>query len=134
MHLTEILREHRTAQKRGALKKGKPVSEFVFAGTRGELLNRDTFKKALDRCTKNAGLRQIRIHSLRHSYATIRLMRGHNVGDVSYQLGHSSIKITYDVYAHWIPGQFKSKVDELDNMHPNAPRTHPQTTPHKYSQ
>ena len=33
----------------------------------------------------------------------------------------SSIKITYDVYAHWIPGQFKSEVDELDNLHPNAP-------------
>jgi integrase len=55
-------------------------------------------------------------------------MRGHNVGDVSYQLGHSSIKITYDVYALWIPGQFKPEVDELDTMHPNAPHTHPQTT------
>ena len=41
-------------------------------------------------------------------------MRGHNVGDVSYQLGHSSIKITYDIYAHWMPGKFKSEVDELD--------------------
>jgi integrase len=51
-------------------------------------------------------------------------MRGHNVGDVSYQLGHSSIKMTYDVYAHWIPGQFKSEVDELDQAHPNAPQAH----------
>ena len=69
-------------------------------------------------------MRQIRTHALRHSYATIRLMKGHNVGDVSYQLGHSSIKITYDVYAHWMPGQFKSEVDELDNMQPSA--TYPQ--------
>lgn len=125
LHLTETLRAFRTSQKRAALKKGCPVSEFVFAGTRGELLNRTTFKNALNRCTENAGLRQIRIHSLRHSYATIRLMKGHNVGDVSYQLGHSSIKITYDVYTHWIPGQFKSEVDELDTIHPNAPYTHP---------
>ena len=120
LHLTETLRTHRTSQKRDALKKGKPVPEFVFAGTRDELLNRITFKNALDRCIERAKLRHVRIHSLRHSYATIRLMRGHNVGDVSYQLGHSSIKITYDVYAHWIPGQFKSEVDELDNMHPSA--------------
>ncbi len=134
LHLTEILREHRTAQKRDALKNGKSVSEFVFAGTRDELLNRITFKNALDRCLERAKLRYARIHSLRHSYATIRLMRGHNVGDVSYQLGHSSIKITYDVYAHWIPGQFKSEVDELDNLHSNAPHTHPQTTPNQYSQ
>ena len=52
-------------------------------------------------------------------------MKGHNVGDVSYQLGHSSIKITYDVYAHWMPGQFKSEVDELDNMQQSATYTQP---------
>jgi len=125
-HLTETLKAHRTAQKRNALKKGKPVSEFLFTGTRGEMLNRITFQNALNRCSEGAGLRYIRTHSLRHSYATIRLMKGHNVGDVSYQLGHSSIKITYDTYAHWIPGQFKSEVDELDNVHPNAPQAQPQ--------
>jgi integrase len=134
VHLTETLKAHRLAQKRGALKKGKPVSEFVFARTREELLSRKSFNNALNRCTKKTGLRKIRIHSLRHSYATIRLMRGHNVGDVSYQLGHSSIKITYDVYAHWMPGQFKSEVDELDSPHPSAPYTHPKTTPQQYSQ
>jgi integrase len=42
------------------------------------------------------------------------------VGDVSYQLGHSSIKITYDNYVHWIPGKFKGEVDDLD-----APQAHP---------
>jgi len=105
-----------------------PVSEFVFSRSDGELLNRGWIRKALNDCTERVGLRQIRIHSLRHSYATIRLMKGHNVGDVSYQLGHSSIKITYDVYAHWMPGQFKSEVDELDTLHPNAPHMHPQAT------
>lgn len=49
-----------------------------------------------------------------HSYETITLLKGHNIGDVSYQLGHSSISITYDVYGHWVPGKFKSEVDELD--------------------
>jgi integrase len=133
LHLTEILLSHRTAQKRDALKNGMPVSEFVFGGAKGDLLNRETFRYALDRCAEKAKLRQIRIHSLRHSYATTRLMKGHNVGDVSYQLGHSSIKITYDVYAHWIPGQFKSEVDELDAMRPNEPHVHPQTTPRQFS-
>jgi len=129
LHLTETLKAHRTAQKRDALKNGMPVSEFVFSRADGELLNRGWIRKALNDCTERAGLRQIRIHGLRHSYATIRLMKGHNVGDVSYQLGHSSIKITYDVYAHWMPGQFKSEVDELDTLHPVAPHMHPQMTP-----
>jgi hypothetical protein len=33
------------------------------------------------------------------------------------------------VYAHWMPGQFKSEVDELDTLHPIAPHMHPQTMP-----
>lgn len=65
-----------------------------------------------------AGLRRIRVHDLRHTYATIRLISGHNIGDVSYQLGHSSIKITYDTYGHWLPGEFKSEADELDKLRP----------------
>jgi integrase len=124
-YLTETLKKLRTNQKRLALKNGRPVPEWVFANKKGKIFGRVPFENALNRCLKKAGLRQIRIHDLRHTYATIRLMRGHNVGDVSYQLGHSSIKMTYDVYAHWIPGQHKSEVDELDNAHPNAPYTHP---------
>lgn len=113
-HLAETLTAYRTTQKKAALKAGKPFSEFVFTGTRDEMLNRISYQNALNQCAKKAKLRHVRTHSLRHSYATIRLMKGHNVGDVSYQLGHSSIKITYDVYAHWMPGRFKSEVDELD--------------------
>jgi integrase len=124
-HLTETLKELRTRQKRDSLKNGQPVPEWVFANKWGKIFSRDTFENALNRCLEEANLRRIRIHDLRHTYATIRLMRGHNVGDVSYQLGHSSIKMTYDVYAHWIPGQFKSEVDELDQVHSNAPQAHP---------
>ena len=35
--------------------------------------------------------------------------------------------MTYDVYGHWVPGHFKSEVDELDVAHPNAPQAHPET-------
>jgi integrase len=123
--LTEALKELRTKQKRFTLKNGQPFPEWVFANKKGKIFVRVAFENALNRCLKKAKLRRIRVHDLRHTYATIRLMRGHNVGDVSYQLGHSSIKMTYDVYAHWIPGQFKSEVDELDHVHPNAPQAHP---------
>ena len=103
---------------------GKDVPQWVFAGPRGNVLCPNIFRKALNQCLRAAGLRHIRIHDLRHSYATIRLLRGHNIGDVSYQLGHSDISTTYNVYTHWIPGKFKSEVDELD-MHPSAPYAQP---------
>jgi len=103
---------------------GKDIPKWVFAGLAGNVLGINVFRISLNRCLEAAGLRHIRIHDLRHSYATIRLLRGHNIGDVSYQLGHSDISTTYNVYAHWIPGKFKSEVDELDT-HPSAPYTQP---------
>ena len=45
--------------------------------------------------------------------------------DVSKQLGHHSVKLTLDVYGHWVPGQNKSQVDALDSLHLSAPYTHP---------
>jgi integrase len=125
--LAETLKALQTAQKRKALQKGRPFSEWVFTGNSGDRLKYTAFRKALMACLKLAKLRNIRIHDLRHTYATIRLLSGHNIGDVSYQLGHSSIKITYDTYGHWLPGKFKSEVDELDNLHPSAPYLHPKT-------
>jgi integrase len=106
---------------------GKEVPQWVFANGRGGMLRHNTFRAALMSCLNKAGLRNIRIHDLRHTYATTRLLSDHNIGDVSYQLGHSSIKITYDTYGHWLPGKFKSEVDELDNLHPSAPYPHPES-------
>ena len=44
--------------------------------------------------------------------------------DVSKQLGHHKVAFTLDQYGHWMPGEHKSQVDELDNLHLAAPHTH----------
>jgi integrase len=59
----------------------------------------------------------------------LRISKGDNIADVSKQLGHHSVKLTMDVYYHWIPGKKKSEVDALDNLtptHPNAPHLRPE--------
>jgi hypothetical protein len=35
---------------------------------------------------------------------------------VSKQLGHASIKITIDIYYHWIPNENRGEVAELDEL------------------
>lgn len=98
--LNDVLRELKQSQwKKYA---GRDVPKWVFAGSRGNVLCLHVFRNALNQCLEAAGLRHIRIHGLRHTYATIRLLKGHNIGDVSYQLGHSNISTTYDIYTHWI--------------------------------
>ncbi|MBU1713043.1 MAG: tyrosine-type recombinase/integrase [Proteobacteria bacterium] len=73
-------------------------------------LRKRVFNKALEK----ARLRRITIHGLRHTYATLRIQAGHNIADVSKQLGHAKINITVDTYYHWMPGTGKSEIDQLD--------------------
>lgn len=91
--------------------------EYVFTDKRGGFIDLSNwrcriFNKALDK----AKLRRIRIHDLRHTYATLRISKGDNIADVSNQLGHYSVKLTLDTYNHWLPGKKKSEVDGLDEI------------------
>jgi integrase len=47
-----------------------------------------------------AGLPRIRLHDVRHSYATAALAAGVPAKVVSERLGHSAIAITMDTYSH----------------------------------
>ena len=49
---------------------------------------------------RRAGLRHIRFHDMRHTYASLLIENGEHPKYIQTQLGHSSIKITMDVYGH----------------------------------
>ncbi len=53
---------------------------------------------------RRAGLPDIRFHDLRHTCATLLLIRGVHPNIVSEMLGHSRVSITLDIYSHVIPG------------------------------
>lgn len=55
---------------------------------------------AFKRILNNAQLPQIPIHSLRHTHAVLLLESGADMKYVQERLGHGSIQITSDVYAH----------------------------------
>ena len=52
---------------------------------------------------KRAGLPRIRLHDLRHTYATLALSCGIHPKVVSERLGHATIAITLDTYSHAVP-------------------------------
>jgi integrase len=118
-----------SAQLMEALKAHPFRSEFVFANTAGKPFAHYSFRSRVFRkALTKAKLRTIRIHDLRHTYATLRIAKGDNIQDVSNQLGHHSVKLTLDVYSHWMPGKKKAEVDALDDYTPahlSAPYTHP---------
>jgi integrase len=52
---------------------------------------------------RSVGLPPIRLHDLRHTWATLALQAGVPVKIVSEILGHASVTITYDTYSHVSP-------------------------------
>jgi integrase len=66
----------------------------------------------MKRICRRARLRVRNPHDLRHTYATLLLMAHRSPGYVMRQLGHSSIRITMDIYCHWVPGQGREGLEE----------------------
>lgn len=79
-------------------------SAWVFPGEGDGPLNPASFSTTFDRLVVRAGVPRIRMHDLRHTYATIALGAGVHPAVVSERLGHSSIAITIDLYSHAVPG------------------------------
>jgi integrase len=65
------------------------------------------------RLTKTAGVRPITFHGLRHTSATLLLKAGVPPKVVQERLGHRSIGITRDVYAHVLPGMQQEAAAKL---------------------
>jgi integrase len=49
-------------------------------------------------------VKQITVHGLRHTCATLLLSAGVMPHTVQRRLGHKSVQITLDVYGHVLPG------------------------------
>jgi integrase len=56
----------------------------------------------------------IRIHELRHSYASSMLQAGESNQCVKQQLRHSSIRVTVDTYGHLIAGKGRAAAVRLE--------------------
>ena len=65
------------------------------------------------KCLARAKLRRIRVHDLRHTYASLLIGNGESLAYVRAQLGHSTIKLTVDIYGHLVPGANRQAVNRL---------------------
>ncbi len=77
--------------------------DLVFARADGKPMHPEHFSMAFDRRVARYKLPRIRLHDLRHTWATLALSAGVDVKIVSERLGHASAKITWDIYQHVSP-------------------------------
>ncbi len=102
-HLVQVLKEHRLMQNQTRLKAGPDWvdNDLVFCTDTGGFLDGDNlYHRDFKRVLKRAGLRHMRIHDLRHTYAAIQIAAGHSPKYIQKQMGHSSITVTMDLYGH----------------------------------
>jgi integrase len=144
--LIEVLRNHFTRSKEEGLKLGLGSAPELVFHRKEEPIEQNHIRRIFKRILERAGLREIRIHDIRHTYASLLLSEGISPVYVKEQLGHSSIQMTVDIYGTWIPNSNRAAVNRLDTLsaddrkekteertpetdsstpHPNAPQAHP---------
>ena len=72
----------------------------------------------MDRGAKEAGVKRIRIHDLRHSHISLLIDMGFSAVAIAHRVGHESIEITYR-YAHLFPSRQTEMADKLNTERGN---------------
>lgn len=90
-----VLADHRKRQRAG--------ETYVFGQCQaGGPVNHKPLQTWLKDVVSRAGVSELPIHSLRHTYATLALEAGVPLKEVSESLGHADVAITASIYSHAI--------------------------------
>jgi integrase len=96
------LRQHRAHQAEEKLLLGPGYQDhgLVFAQADGGPIGPRSMHRYFTQALQRAGLPAIRLHDARHTFATWMREQGVSPKLVQTMLGHSSIRMTLDVYTH----------------------------------
>jgi integrase len=105
------------AEKRNASRRLGEVPLWVFISEAGNPVDQANFhNRVWKKLLAKTDLRYIRVHDLRHMFASLLIQNGESLAYVREQMGHLSITITVDTYGHLVPGGNKAAVDRLDGL------------------
>jgi integrase len=96
------LRKHRAQQleMRLAVGAGYVEHDLVFALPDGRPLHPERFSRTFTETIRRWKLPQVRLHDLRHTWATLALEAGVHPKVVQERLGHANVSITLGIYTH----------------------------------
>lgn len=127
--LRRVLMELRDQKLLQAFEQGREsiAEDLVFPGqVVGHPLHVAQIDRYYQASLERAGLRRFHINDLRHTYGSLLILAKAPLPYVSSQMGHSSIKITADIYIHLIGSQNIQWADKLDDdVQPAATQLQP---------
>lgn len=75
-------------------------NNYFFVGKNGANVRYEAYSKFLRHASSISIGRRIKVHSLRHTHASLLLAEGINIDTISRRLGHENSKITKEIYLH----------------------------------
>ena len=101
----DILKKVKRQQTEWKLKYGlssswKNKDNLVFTYEDGSNVSTRTVYNNFKAIVSRMGIKEVRFHDLRHTFATLALQNGVDVKTVSSILGHSTVAFTMDKYTH----------------------------------
>lgn len=120
--LAEMLRRKRHEYKILKLQGGQNFNDegYVFCDKTGQPFNPDRIYQHHRRfmqklVEKYPEIDYVKLHGLRHSYASIAVNGGMQVKSLMSQLGHSEVKMTMELYAHAFEDAKKAEVAKIND-------------------
>jgi len=115
--IIKLLKNIKLEQLEKILKLGSAYEKnnLIFCNQLGGYLNSSNIRWKFRQVAKKADIEGCSIHSLRHSFATRCLESGIELRVVQEFMGHSSIKMTADLYTHVLEDQKRDSIMKLRN-------------------
>lgn len=112
----DILKQQRKKQLEMQMFLGEEyrASDYVVTEDNGTQPALSYVSRFFNRRIKSSGIPHVRFHDLRHTAASLMLLEGADLKTVSDILGHSSISITADIYAHVFTESRKKAAESLE--------------------
>ncbi|TQM11130.1 site-specific integrase [Pseudonocardia kunmingensis] len=102
---------------------------LLFCWPDGRPIHPDTITEQFNRLVDRAGLLPIRLHDVRHTYATMALRAGVNPKIVSERLGHATVAFTLDTYTDDVPELHHAAAEAVSSLFLESVTEEPATRP-----
>lgn len=91
--------------------------DLIFANPNGSPLKPDSVSASVSLLCRRLGLpKGASLHTLRHSHGSVLLADGMDLATVSERLGHSSVRVTADIYSHALRGRDHEAAQRWDDF------------------
>ncbi|MSS77421.1 site-specific integrase [Anaerococcus sp. WCA-380-WT-2B] len=92
------------------------IKQYIFTTQSGDLINLNSPRKRFEKVIKKYKLRKIKLHSLRHTHASLCFEAGMTIKDVQHRLGHSTANTTMNIYVHVTKSQEEKSAEKFQKF------------------